>query len=111
MPDDRLNLSDLKAHTAKDLLAMAEDLEIENARAAWDWAASQGQVSWLNEALDGLAGYYDWRVRYEEGETALQAAADRLQAAAADDGLRLLALEHGAGDGRFLERPGQGRGS
>ena len=31
MPDDRLNLSDLKAHTAKDLLAMAEDLEIENA--------------------------------------------------------------------------------
>ncbi len=31
MSDDRLNLSDLKAHTAKDLLAMAEDLEIENA--------------------------------------------------------------------------------
>jgi transcription termination factor Rho len=31
MPDDRLNLSDLKAHTAKDLLAMAEELEIENA--------------------------------------------------------------------------------
>jgi transcription termination factor Rho len=31
MSDDRLNLFDLKAHTAKDLLAMAEDLEIENA--------------------------------------------------------------------------------
>ncbi len=31
MPDDRLNLSDLKAHTAKDLLSMAEELEIENA--------------------------------------------------------------------------------
>jgi len=31
MSDDRLNLSDLKAHTAKDLLAMAEELEIENA--------------------------------------------------------------------------------
>jgi len=31
MPKDRLNLSDLKAHTAKDLLAMAEELEIENA--------------------------------------------------------------------------------
>ena len=29
--DDRLNLCDLKAHTAKDLLAMAEELEIENA--------------------------------------------------------------------------------
>ena len=31
MPENRLNLSDLKAHSAKDLLAMAEDLEIENA--------------------------------------------------------------------------------
>ena len=29
--EDRLNLRDLKAHTAKDLLAMAEELEIENA--------------------------------------------------------------------------------
>ena len=31
MSDDRLNLSDLKARSAKDLLAMAEELEIENA--------------------------------------------------------------------------------
>ncbi len=31
MSEDRLNLSDLKAHTAKNLLAMAEELEIENA--------------------------------------------------------------------------------
>ncbi|WP_272010170.1 transcription termination factor Rho [Roseovarius sp. ZX-A-9] len=31
MSKERLNLSDLKAHTAKDLLAMAEELEIENA--------------------------------------------------------------------------------
>ncbi len=31
MTDERLNLSDLKAQTAKDLLAMAEELEIENA--------------------------------------------------------------------------------
>ncbi|MFK7939588.1 MAG: transcription termination factor Rho [Roseovarius sp.] len=30
-PDERLNLSDLKAQTAKDLLDMAEELEIENA--------------------------------------------------------------------------------
>ncbi len=29
--EDRLNLCDLKAHTAKDLLSMAEELEIENA--------------------------------------------------------------------------------
>ncbi|GAW36341.1 hypothetical protein RA2_03411 [Roseovarius sp. A-2] len=31
MSDDRLNLSDLKAHSAKDLLAIAEELDIENA--------------------------------------------------------------------------------
>ncbi|NHQ73157.1 transcription termination factor Rho [Roseovarius gahaiensis] len=31
MSDDRLNLADLKAHAAKDLLSMAEELEIENA--------------------------------------------------------------------------------
>src|SRR5690554_785677 len=31
MSEDRLNRCDLKAHTGKDLVAMAEDLEIENA--------------------------------------------------------------------------------
>ena len=31
MSEDRLNLSDLKTLTAKDLLAIAEELEIENA--------------------------------------------------------------------------------
>jgi transcription termination factor Rho len=31
MPEDRLNLADLKTLTAKDLLAIAEELEIENA--------------------------------------------------------------------------------
>jgi transcription termination factor Rho len=31
MTQERLNLSDLKAKSAKDLLAMAEELEIENA--------------------------------------------------------------------------------
>ena len=31
MTQERLNLADLKAHTPKDLLSMAEELEIENA--------------------------------------------------------------------------------
>ena len=31
MTQDRLNLSDLKAQSPKDLLSMAEELEIENA--------------------------------------------------------------------------------
>ena len=31
MTDERLNLADLKAKTPKDLLSMAEELEIENA--------------------------------------------------------------------------------
>jgi predicted ATPase/DNA-binding SARP family transcriptional activator len=76
---------------SRQMAALAEmDVEIDNARAAWDWAVARGQASWLEQALDGLAGYYDWRVRYGEGETALQAAVDRLQAASGDD-LRLQA--------------------
>jgi predicted ATPase len=75
---------------SRQMAALAEmDVEIDNARAAWDWAAAQGRVAWLDRSLDGLAGYYDWRVRYEEGETALQAA-DSLQAAATGDELRVL---------------------
>ncbi len=76
---------------SRQMAALAEmDVEIDNARAAWDWAVAQGQVSWLDQALDGLTGYYDWRVRYGEGKTALQAAVNRLQAVTGDD-LRLLA--------------------
>jgi predicted ATPase/DNA-binding SARP family transcriptional activator len=81
---------DLKC--ARQLAALAEmDVEIDNARAAWDWAVAQGQVCSLDRALDGLAGFYDWRVRYGEAETALQAAEEGLRGVSSSDGLCLQA--------------------
>ena len=61
--------------------AMEEmDLEIENARAAWLWAVAHGQVARLAQGIDGLALYHSWRMRFEEGETAMAAAARGLAA-------------------------------
>ncbi|MFN2164881.1 MAG: hypothetical protein ACK2U9_01315, partial [Anaerolineae bacterium] len=79
---------DLKG--SRQMAALAEmDVEIDNARAAWDWAVARGQVYLLDQALDGLAGFYEWRARFGEAETALQAAAERLQTGASSDALRV----------------------
>jgi predicted ATPase len=63
----------------------------ENARAAWNWAAAQGQVERLAQAIDSLCLFYEWRVRYQEGEAACRMAAEKLAATASGDGLRVLA--------------------
>jgi predicted ATPase/DNA-binding SARP family transcriptional activator len=79
---------DLKG--SRQLAAVAEmDVEIDNARAAWDWAVARGRVDLLDQALDGLAGFCDWRARYAEAETALQTALESLQTASSSDALRL----------------------
>ena len=58
------------------------DLDVENARVAWLWAVAHGEVDRLARGIDGLALYYTWRVRFEEGETALRAAVNGLEAIA-----------------------------
>ena len=76
--------ADLKG--ARQREAMEEiDQEIDNARAAWLWAVDRGQVGRVAQGIDGLALYYTWRVRYDEGEAALRAAAHKLEAAAGED--------------------------
>ena len=56
--------------------ALAElDVEIDNARVAWDWAVERGQVARLDEALEGVCRFYELRLRREEGEAACCAAA------------------------------------
>ena len=62
--------------------ALAEmDVEIDNARAAWDWAAGQRHVERLSPALEGLGHYYERRLRHQEGEAAFNGAAEGLRAA------------------------------
>ncbi len=82
--------ADLKGSRQRE--AMDEiDLEIENARAAWLWAVAHGQVDRLAQGIGALVLYYTWRVRFEEGETALRAAVQDLKAIAdSDPGARLL---------------------
>jgi tetratricopeptide (TPR) repeat protein len=67
------------------------DVEIENARAAWDWAAEEAQVDQLYRAVDGLCRFYSWRARSQEGRNASQQAAKKLAAVASVDGVRILA--------------------
>jgi predicted ATPase len=61
--------------------AMAEiEAEIENARAAWEWAVERGQLERLEQAMEGLGLFHELRMRYEEGEAAFRVAASRLAA-------------------------------
>jgi DNA-binding SARP family transcriptional activator/predicted ATPase len=55
------------------------DLEIDNARAAWDWAVAQGDLAIIDQAMDGLCSYYDWRYRLPEGLSACQALIERFK--------------------------------
>ena len=75
-------------------------LDIENARAAWDWAAARAQADRLGRAVGGLGYYYLNRAGgYKECEAACRAAANRLEAEVFADesvpskaeGLRVLA--------------------
>jgi len=50
----------------------ALDLEIDNAGLAWNWAVERGDKSQIDQAIDGLCLYYDWRNRYPEGYTACE---------------------------------------
>lgn len=57
------------------------DLEIDNIRTAWDLAVSSGNLAFLEQALDGLLLYYNWRYRYPEGSSACQQLVDYFQSA------------------------------
>jgi diguanylate cyclase (GGDEF)-like protein len=60
------------------------DVEIENARAAWDWALAQGNVGRLDRSAEGLCRCYLWWRRREEGTAMCQSAAERLLSMASD---------------------------
>ena len=81
MSQDRLNLSDLKAQSAKDLLAMAEELEIENAStmrkgemmfSILKERAEEGWVVYGDGVLEVSAGWV-WVSALARGELSLGA--------------------------------------
>jgi tetratricopeptide (TPR) repeat protein len=73
-------------------LALAEiELESENARAAWIWAAEHQRVELLEQPMETFFLFYLWRRRYQEGEAACRLAAEHLEPVVSKDGLRVLA--------------------
>ena len=56
------------------------DEEIDNARAAWDWAVEAEELAFIDQAVQGLSLYYARRVRRQEGADACRAAATQLEA-------------------------------
>jgi hypothetical protein len=78
--------------SARQAAALEEmDLEIENARAAWDWAAERERVELLDQALDGLCIFYDYRRRGQEIESACKLAAEALSDRVTGEAPRVLA--------------------
>ena len=63
----------------------------ENIRIAWRWAVDQRQVDQLDQAINSLGYFYEWRGRVEDGEKAFAAAAARLSAPGASEDLCILA--------------------
>ena len=57
----------------------AMDAEIDNIRSAWEMAIHADNLDFLHRAIEGLASYYNWRYRYAEGLSALQALRNHLQ--------------------------------
>ena len=45
----------------------ALDAEVENCRAAWEWAAAAGELALLASAADALCFYFEYRGRFQEG--------------------------------------------
>jgi predicted ATPase/DNA-binding SARP family transcriptional activator len=70
--------ADLKG--ARQQVALAElDTEIENAQASWNWAAERQQLESLEQALEGLCLFYEYRVRYQDGASACRTVATQLE--------------------------------
>ncbi len=55
------------------------DLEIDNIRTAWDWAATHQRFELIDSAAKGLWYYYTSRVRLDEAKTACEIAINALE--------------------------------
>lgn len=69
------------------LLAMTE--ELENIRAAWQWAVEEGRLEELGAAVEPMTLFYDMQARYREGTNLLREALVRLDETNPDHQLTL----------------------
>lgn len=74
---------ELRRAGQQDTLASIQ-IEIDNVRIAWQWAAGQGDAQGLVAASDGLFLFYEMRSWFQEGAEAFGQAAERFAEAAAD---------------------------
>jgi predicted ATPase/DNA-binding SARP family transcriptional activator len=70
---------DLKGRRQAAALDQVE-ADLENVRAAWQYAAQQADYSGIGQALDSMRLFFDMRNRYQEGEALLRFAVDHLEA-------------------------------
>ena len=55
----------------------AIDAEVENCRAAWEWAVAAGDIASLASAADALFFYFEYRGRFQEGFDACRIAMEQ----------------------------------
>jgi tetratricopeptide (TPR) repeat protein len=67
--------------------------ELENVRAAWRYAATQGKLDCLSQSIDGLSQFYLLRGPLPEGQVALQLAIDHVNDALVHAPVTLQAAE------------------
>ena len=82
--------NDLKGPRHQTVLTEIE-VALENIKAAWNWAADQGYVEYLDQAIFSLADFYYWRIRWQEGEGLCRVAAEKLTSVTSKDGVRVRA--------------------
>jgi len=69
--------TDLKGFRQKEVITEIE-ADVENTRAAWNWAVRQQDFASLERAAFSLTRFYEWNGRFQEYEEAVAAAIDAL---------------------------------
>ena len=76
--------------------AAAIEVDFNNAKTAWNWAARHGQAELVSQGVDSLGIFLEWRGRYQEGQALYQAVTRELAGTSQPDPptTRILARLH-----------------
>lgn len=81
--------------------------EVDNIRAAWEWAVAQEDVPQIERALEGLTQFYTLRGRFQEGETLFGRAVQSLERSGVAEQTRPIIHQLVARRGIFLGHLGR----